>query len=418
MDIPRQNKAKRKRQIRKVLFGVFAVAAVTAITVGLTRLKPAAPSVERSTLLLDTVKRGEMLRQVHGNGTLVPQKVQWIPAPAEGRVENVLVLAGVEVKPDTVIAEMVNPQLEQEATDAEYQVKAIEADLDNLKVKLESDRMTQQSTTASVQSEYDQAKLQLDTDEQLAKEGLVPPLTLRLSRVKVQELANRLKIEQDRLNINAKAITAQIAAQQARVEQLRALAKLRRSQVASLKVVAGTAGVLQEVTVQVGQELQPGANIARVADPTSLKAELRIAETQAKDIALGQHAEIDTRNGVVPGHVVRVDPSSKEGTVGVDVFFDGPLPQGARPDLSVDGTIELERLADVLYVGRPANAQGQSTVGMFRLEPDGQTAVRVPVQLGRTSVNFIEVVGGLREGDQVILSDTSQWDKYDRIRLN
>jgi HlyD family secretion protein len=234
----------------------------------------------------------------------------------------------------------------------------------------------------------------------------------------VQELQNRLKIEQDRLNINSKAITAQIAAQQARVEQLRALAKLRRSQVASLKVVAGTAGVLQEVSVQVGQQLQAGANIARVADPTSLKAELRVAETQAKDIALGQHAEIDTRNGVVPGHVVRVDPSAQQGTVGVDVFFDGPLPQGARPDLSVDGTIELERLADVLYVGRPAFGQGQSTVGMFRLEPDGQTAVRVPVQLGRASVNSVEVVEGLREGDQVILSDTSQWDKYDRIRLN
>jgi HlyD family secretion protein len=418
MDVPRQNKAKRKRQIRNVLLGVLAVAAITAITVGLTRMRPAAPGVERSTLLIDTVKRGEMLRQVHGNGTLVPQKVRWIPAPADGRIENILVQAGVEVTPDTVIAEMTNPQLEQEAQDAEYQVKAIEADLDNLRVKLESDRMTQQATTAGVQSDYSQAKLQLDTDEQLAKDGLVPPLTLRLSRVRVQELQNRLKIEQDRLNINSKAITAQIAAQQARVEQLRALAKLRHSQVASLKVVAGTAGVLQEVSAQVGQQLQAGANIARVADPTSLKAELRVAETQAKDIALGQHAEIDTRNGVVAGHVVRVDPSAQQGTVGVDVFFDGPLPQGARPDLSVDGTIELERLADVLYVGRPAFGQGQSTVGMFRLEPDGQTAVRVPVQLGRASVNSVEVVEGLREGDQVILSDTSQWDKYDRIRLN
>ena len=418
MDIPRQDKAKRKRQLRNVLLGVLAVAAIGAITVGLTRMKPAAPGVERSTQLIDTVKRGEMLRQVRGNGTLVPQKVRWIPAPAEGRVENVLVQPGVEVTPDTVIAEMVNPQLEQEAQDAEYQVKAIEADMDNLRVKLESDRMTQQAATAGVQSEYSQAKLQLDTDEQLAKDGLIPALTLRLSRVRVQELQNRLKIEQDRLGINAKAITAQIAAQQARVEQLRALARLRSSQVSSLKVVAGTAGVLQEVSVQVGQQLQAGANIARVADPTSLKAELRVAETQAKDIALGQHAEIDTRNGVVPGHVVRVDPSSHEGTVGVDVFFDGPLPQGARPDLSVDGTIELERLANVLYVGRPAFGQGQSTVGMFRLEPDGQTAVRVPVQLGRSSVNSVEVVEGLREGDQVILSDTSQWDKYDRIRLN
>jgi HlyD family secretion protein len=418
MDIPRQNKAKRKRQLRNVLLGVFAVAAIAAITVGLTRMKPAAPSVERSTQLIDTVKRGEMLRQVRGNGTLVPQKIRWIPAPAEGRVENVLVQPGVVVTPDTVIVEIINPQLEQEAQDAEFQVKAIEADMDNLRVKLESERMTQQASTAGVQSEYSQAKLQLDTDEQLAKEGLIPALTLRLSRVRVQELANRLRIEQDRLGINAKAVTAQLAAQQARVEQLRALSRLRRNQVSSLKVVAGTAGVLQEVSVQVGQQVQPGANLARVADPTSLKAELRIAETQAKDITLGQHAEIDTRNGVVPGHVVRVDPSSHEGTVGVDVLFDAPLPQGARPDLSVDGTIELERLPNVLYVGRPAFGQGQSTVGMFRIEPDGQTAVRVPVQLGRSSVNSVEVVEGLREGDQVILSDTSQWDKYDRIRLN
>ena len=392
--------------------------AVMAITIGLARLKPAAPSVDRSTVWVDTVKRGPMLRQVRGLGTLVPQQVRWIPAPTEGRVENILVQPGVQVTPGTVILEMVNLQLLQEAQDAEYQVKAIEADLDNLRVRLESERMTQQSATAGVQAEYSQAKLQLDTDEALAKEGLIPPLNLKLSHVRVQELANRLRIEQERLKINTQAIRAQLAAQQARVEQLRALAQLRRSQVASMRVVAGTAGVLQEISVQVGQQVQPGTNLARVADPTSLKAELRIAETQAKDIQIGQPAAIDTRNGVVPGRVIRIDPASREGTVGVDVAFEGQLPPGARPDLSVDGTIELERLTDVLYVGRPAFGQGQSTVGMFRLEDGGKTAVRVPVQLGRSSVNTIEILAGLREGDQVILSDTSQWDSYDRIRLN
>ena len=418
MDIPRQKKGRGARRLRYAVLAVLGVAAVAAITVALARMKPAAPTADRSTLLVDTVKRGQMLRQVRGVGTLIPQQVRWIPAPAEGRVENVLVQPGVVVTPGTVILELTNPQLAQEAQDAEFQVKAIEADMENLRVRLESERMTQQAATAGVQSDYNQARLQLDTDEQLAKEGLVPELNLKLSRVRVQELGNRLSIEQKRLGINATAVRAQLAAQQARVEQLRALARLRRSQVSSLRVLAGTAGVLQEVSVQVGQQVQPGANLARVADPTSLKAELRIAETQAKDITTGQPVQIDTRNGVVPGRVVRIDPSSREGTVGVDVAFDGPLPQGARPDLSVDGTIELERLADVLHVGRPAFGQGQETVGMFRLEPDGQTAVRVPVRLGRSSVNSIEILEGLREGDQVILSDSSQWDGYDRIRLN
>ena len=418
MDIPRQKKGRGARRLRYAVIAVLGVAAVAAITVALARMKPAAPTADRSTLLVDTVKRGQMLRQVRGVGTLIPQQVRWIPAPAEGRVENVLVQPGVVVTPGTVILELTNPQLAQEAQDAEFQVKAIEADMENLRVRLESERMTQQAATAGVQSDYNQARLQLDTDEQLAKEGLVPELNLKLSRVRVQELGNRLSIEQKRLGINATAVRAQLAAQQARVEQLRALARLRRSQVSSLRVLAGTAGVLQEVSVQVGQQVQPGANLARVADPTSLKAELRIAETQAKDITTGQPVQVDTRNGVVPGRVVRIDPSSREGTVGVDVAFDGPLPQGARPDLSVDGTIELERLADVLHVGRPAFGQGQETVGMFRLEADGQTAVRVPVRLGRSSVNSIEILEGLREGDQVILSDSSQWDGYDRIRLN
>ena len=404
--------------MRYALLILAAVCSLAGITIGLARLKPAAPGVDRATILIDTVKRGEMLRQVRGIGTLVPQQVRFIPAPAQGRVENVLVQPGEVVSPGTVIVELTNPQLSQEAHDVEFQVKAIEADTDNLRVRLQGERMTQQAAVAGVQSEYSQAKLQLDTDEALAKEGLIPELNLKLSRVRVQELGNRLRIEQERLGINAKSIEAQITAQKARVEQLRALARLRRSQFASLRVIAGTAGVVQEVSVQVGQQVEPGVNLARVADPTTLKAELRVAETQAKDILIGQTAAVDTRNGVVPGHVMRIDPAAREGTVTVDVALDGPLPQGARPDLGVDGTIELERLSDILYVTRPAFGQGQSTVGMFRLEEGGQGAVRVQVKLGRYSVSTIEVLEGLREGDQVILSDTSQWDSYDRIRLN
>ncbi len=418
MDIPRQKKVARNRRLRHVMYGALALVAVAVVTVGLSRLKPAAPSVDRSTVWIDTVKRGPMLRQVRGLGTLVPEQIRWIPAPAEGRVENILVQPGVEVMPGTVLMELVNPQLAQEAQDAEFQVQAIEADLANLRVRLESDRMTQQAAVASIQAEYNQARLQLDTDEALARDGLIPELNLRLSRVRVEELANRLRIERERVNVNRRSAQAQITAQQARVAQLRALASLRRTQVASMRVIAGTAGVLQQIPVQVGQQVTPGTNLARVADPTSLKAEIRIAETQVRDIALGQPASIDTRNGIVPGRVVRIDPAVREGTVTVDVALDGPLPQGARPDLSVDGTIELERLTDVLYVGRPAFGQGQSTVGMFRLEDGGREAVRVQVRLGRSSVNTIEILDGLREGDQVILSDTSAWDSYDRIRLN
>lgn len=418
MDIPRQKKVARNRRLRHVMYGVLALVAVAVVTFGLSRLKPAAPSVDRSTVWIDTVKRGPMLRQVRGLGTLVPEQIRWIPAPAEGRVENILVQPGVEVTPGTVLMELVNPQLAQEAQDAQFQVQAIEADMANLRVRLESERMTQQAAVASIQSDYNQARLQLDTDEALARDGLIPALNLRLSRVRVEELGNRLQIERQRVNVNRQSAQAQIAAQQARVAQLRALASLRRTQVSSMRVIAGIAGVLQQIPVQVGQQVTPGTNLARVADPTSLKAEIRIAETQVRDIALGQPASIDTRNGVVPGRVVRIDPAVREGTVTVDVALEGPLPQGARPDLSVDGTIELERLTDVLFVGRPAFGQGQSTVGMFRLENGGREAVRVQVRLGRSSVNTIEIVEGLREGDQVILSDTSAWDSYDRIRLN
>jgi HlyD family secretion protein len=417
MDIKRPAKSKLKKRIRTVLLIIVGLAAVGGITYALAKMKPAAPTLDRSTAVIDTVKRGEMVREVHGNGTLVPQVTRWIPAPADGRVEKILVQAGVEVGAGTVIVELSNPEMEQQAIDAAFQVKTSEAEAENLRVKLESDTMTQQSQIASIKAEYSQARLQLDSDEALAKQGLVADLPLKVSRVHVEDLANRLKVEQQRLVISAKSTKAQLNAQQSRVAQLRALAKLKKDQVDALKVHAGTNGVLQQVTVQEGQQVTPGLNIARIADPASLKAELKIAETQIKDVKIGQTAKVDTRNGVIEGQVSRIDPAAREGTFTVDVSFNGPLPPSARPDLSVDGTVELERLKNVLYVGRPAFGQGQQTVGMFRLSADGQEATRTQVNLGASSVSTIEILAGLREGDQVIISDTSTVDNYNVIRL-
>lgn len=419
MDIKREKKSGiRSRRFRTVLYAIVGLCVVALITYGVSRLKPAAPTVERATLWIDTVKRGQMLRQVRGTGTLVPEDVRVIAAATQGRVERILVQPGTEVGAGTVLIELSNPELQQSSVDAEYQLRAAEADYNNLKVKLESDRMSQQAVAANVHSEYEQAKLQLDTDETLAKDGLVAPLTLKLSRVRVAELSNRYNLEQKRLEVSVKSAQAQLASQQARISQLQALLKLKQSQVQTLGVVAGTNGVLQQMQVEVGQQVSPGTNLARVVEPQHLKAELKIAETQAKDIQLGQQAEIDTRNGVIPGHVSRIDPAAQQGTVTVDVALEGQLPQGARPDLTVDGTVELERLENVIYVGRPAFGQSQSTVSMFKLEPDGKAAVRVPVKLGRSSVNTIEVLEGLQPGDQVVLSDTSAWDAYNRILLN
>jgi HlyD family secretion protein len=418
MDIQRKKSGARSRRFRKALYAVVGLGAIALITYGVSRLKPAAPSVERSTLLIDTVKRGQMLRQVRGNGALVPEDIRVIAASTQGRVERILVQPGTEVNAGTLLIELSNPELQQSSVDAEYQLRAAEADYNNLTVKLESDRMNQQVVAAGVHSEYEQAKLQLDTDEVLAKDGLVAPLSLKLSRVRLAELANRYSLEQKRLDVSVKSAQAQLASQQARISQLQALLKLKKSQVETLGVMAGTSGVLQQMQVEVGQQVTPGTNLARVVEPQHLKAELKIAETQAKDIQLGQQAAIDTRNGVIPGHVSRIDPAAQQGTVTIDVALDGQLPQGARPDLTVDGTIELERLSDVIYVGRPAFGQSQSTVKMFKLEGDGKAAVRVTVQLGRSSVNAIEVLEGLQPGDQVVLSDTSAWDAFDRILLN
>jgi HlyD family secretion protein len=417
MDIKRPPKSKIKKKIRNAVMIVIGVAAIGGITYGLTKLKPAAPTLDRSTAVIETVKRGEMVRDVRGNGTLVPELTRMVPAPADGRVERILLKAGVEVDPSTVIVELSNPQLEQQAVDTELQVKAAEADQENLKVRLESEAMTQKAAIATINSQYSQAKLQLDADEKLYEQKLVAELNIKISRVAVQDLANRLKVEQERLAVGVKSSKAQMNAAASRLNQLRALATLRRQEVDALKVRAGTAGVLQQVSVSEGQQVTPGFNIARVADPASLKAVLRVAETQIKDVRIGQPVIVDTRNGLIQGTVSRIDPAAREGTFEIDATLNGPLPPSARPDLSVDGTIELERLKDVLKVGRPAFGQAQQTIGMFVLTPDGTEAERRTVKLGRNSVSTIEILEGLKEGDQVIISDTSALDSYNRIRV-
>lgn len=417
MDIKRPPKSKIKKKIRNAVMIVIGLAAIGGITYGLTKLKPAAPTLDRSTAVIETVKRGEMVRDVRGNGTLVPDVTRWVPAPADGRVERILLKAGVEVDPSTVIVELSNPQLEQQATDTEFQVKAAEADQENLKVRLESETMTQKAQIATINSQYSQAKLQLDADEVLYKQQLVAELTLKISRVAVQDLSNRLKVEQERLAVMSRSTRAQLNAATSRLQQLRALATLRRQEVEGLKVRAGSGGVLQQVLVTEGQQVTPGFNIARVADPASLKAVLRVAETQISGVRIGQPVVVDTRNGLIQGTVSRIDPAAREGTFEIDASLIGPLPPSARPDLSVDGTIELERLQNVLKVGRPAFGQAQQTIGMFVLTPDGTEAERRSVKLGRNSVSTIEIVEGLKEGDQVIISDTSALDSYNRIRI-
>src|SRR5215204_4088469 len=417
MDIKRPPKSKIKKKIRTALMIVIGLAAIGGITYGLTKLKPAAPTLDRSTAVIETVKRGEMVRDVRGNGTLVPELTRMVPAPADGRIEKILLKAGVEVDPSTVIAELSNPQLEQTAVDTEFQVKAAEADRENLKVRLESEAMTQKAAIATINAQYSQAKLQLDADEKLEKEGLVADLTLKISRVTVQDLANRLKVEQERLAVSSRSVKAQMNAAASRLDQLRALAALRRQEVESLKVRAGSGGVLQQVLITEGQQVTPGTNIARVADPASLKAVLRVAETQISGVRIGQPVIVDTRNGLIQGTVSRIDPAAREGTFEIDATLIGPLPPSARPDLSVDGTIELERLKDVLKVGRPAFGQAQQTIGMFVLSADGTEAERRSVKLGRNSVSQIEILEGLKEGDQVIISDTTALDSYNRIRV-
>jgi HlyD family secretion protein len=417
VDIPRGEEVKRRKRIKQSIYAISALTAIILITVGVSRLKPAAPTVDRATVWIDTVKQGPMVRQVRGSGTLVPEDIRWIPANTQGRVERIVLRAGAQVTQESVILELSNPELEQTVLGDKANWQAAEANLKSRQADLESALLNQRAATARVEADYRQAALQLEANESLYKDKLISELQLKQSRSQAQELKNRWEIEQKRTEIAAQNIKAQLAPPEAEVQRLRTMYQLHFRQLDELKVRAGMAGVLQVVPVEVGQQVQPGANLARVANPRTLKAELRIPETQTKDLAIGQLASIDTRNGVVEGRVSRIDPAAQNGTVGVDVSLTGALPPGARPDLSVDGTVELERLNNVVYVGRPAFGQENSTVGLFRLTEGGE-AVRISVQLGRSSVNTIEIVNGLRPGDQVVLSDMSAWDQYERIRLN
>ena len=417
MDIKRPDQSAAKRK-KRLLYGGLAAIALIAITVALGRLKPAAPTVERNLVYIDTVKQGQMLRQVRGLGTLVPEEIRWIAARTQGRVDKIILRPGAVVTPDSIILMLANPDVEQAAANADSQLKAVEAELASLEVTIQSGVLQAESVAASARADFEQTKLSAAVNEQLFREGLVSKLDLDLSKVRAEQAATRHSIEQRRFQFAKDAVKPQLAVKQAEVDRVRALAKLRRDELDALAVRSSMAGVLQLLPVEVGAQVQPGSNLARVADPSRLKAEIRIAETQARDIQIGQVAQIDTRNGLVEGKVARIDPSVQNGTVTVDVHLAGELPRGARPDLSVDGTIELERLADVVHVGRPAFGQERGTVGIFKLDTDGAHAVRTQVKLGRSSVNAVEIVDGLRPGDRVILSDMSQWDANDRVKLN
>ncbi len=418
MDIERPEFKKQKRR-KQILWIAAGLTILVVATVGIARLKPASPTVERATIWTDTVKRGSMLRQVRGLGSLIPshEDVQQIPAETEATVIRILQLPGSLVRPDTVLVEMTNPQLEQEALDAQLQVKAAEAEYASLRVKLNSDLMNQKAGAATVSADYNEAQRQAQTDKALYDLGVISGLAAKASEGKAQELVVRNQIEDQRLDINEKAIASELAVQQAKVEEMRALADLKQKQLAKLKVHAGVEGVLVELPLSVGQHVLPGAELAKIVQPNHLMAELKIPETQARDVTMGEPASIDTHNGVISGNVSRVDPAVQNGTVTVDVKLTGELPKGARPDLSVDGTIDLEKLENVLYVGRPAFGQESSTISMFKVDPDGQSATRVQVKTGRASVNLIQIDSGLHEGDTVILSDMSRWDNTDRVRL-
>jgi HlyD family secretion protein len=416
MDIQRPSNARAKK-IRRIAYGTIALILIGGVTYGLSKLKPAAPYVDPGTVWSDSVKRGPMLREVRGLGTLVPEDIRWVAAQTDAHVDKWVLRPPAIVKPNSIIMELSDPTVQRDAVDAEYQLKGAEADYQNMRVQVNSDLMSQKATEASVRSDYEQAKINHDVKAKLVKEGLEPEMNERLTRVQEEQLKIRVELEGERTKIATDSGNAKLAAQQAKVEEMKALYGLKQSQVEALHVRAGIDGVLQLLPVDVGQHVTPGMNLARVADPKKLRAEVKIAETQAKDVVPGQKASIDTRNGIVGGHVSRVDPSVINGTVTVDVTIDDPLPPGARPDLSVDGTITLENLSNVLFVGRPVHGQSDSTIGIFKLNEDGSEATRVNVKLGRSSVNTIEIQEGLKVGDKVILSDMSAWDNFDRVRL-
>lgn len=408
---------RRKRRLRRALYVVAGTLALGLATLGLSRLKPAPPSVDRSTVWIDTVKRGAMDIQVRGLGKLVPETNLWIAATTDGRVTERPILPGTAVRPRTVLLVLSNPQLQQETLDAEWQLKQAQADYNSLKAQLSSQVMNQRAAAAAAKSAYLQAKLQSADDHQLAKLGLGPQITAQLSAAKAEAAKTSDQIASDQVSVLEQSAAAQLAAQQAKIEQLRAMYNLKKSQVDSLTVRAGATGVLEELPVKMGQQVTAGTVLAKVAQPSHLKAQLQIAETQAKDIELGLKATIDTHNGIIPGHVTRIDPTVQNGTRTVDVELDGPLPPGAVPDLSVDGTVEIAHLSDVTYVGRPAFAESDSTISLFKLMDGDHQAVRVRVKVGRASVNAIQILSGLSVGDEVILSDMSRWDAFDRVRL-
>ncbi|MBZ5495534.1 MAG: HlyD family efflux transporter periplasmic adaptor subunit [Acidobacteriia bacterium] len=417
MDIPRKSQA-RKRRILRTLYAILVLALAAGITLALRRLKPAPPSVEFSTVWVSTVKRGNIKREVRGPGTLVPEEIRWVAAQASGRVERRLVQPGAFVKPDTVLIELSNPQLEQEVLTALSDWKSSESDFTDYKVKLEVDELNTDARLAQLESDYSTAKMRSEAQDNLALYGLTTDLDVRQARETAANTARQLDLQRKLKEKNKESIVAQLAIRQRAVDKLHAVYDLKNRELMQLKVRAGVDGVLQEMKVEEGKQIGIGTDVARVANPRKLKAELKIMETQAKDVQLGQIASIDMHgNSLIPGRVIRKDPTVLSGTVTVDVALDGDLPKGAIPDLSVDGTIELERLNDVVYVERPTQGQEGSTIGLFKLTPDGKEASRVQVKIGRVSVSTVEILGGLNPGDRVILSDMSAQDAYDRIRI-
>ena len=417
VDIKRDPAILKKKRMRQSAYAVVGVIAIIMVTIGVSRLKPAAPEVERTAVWIDTVKRGPMTRAVRGAGRLVPEDIRWITATTTGRVERIVIRPGAQVSPGTVIVELSNPQLQQQVMQARLSVQSAQAALANRKSELERQLLTQQSDLANLEAQLQQARNLLEAEERLSKDGLSAEITLKSRRSDVEVLNNQVTLAKLSLKMAQDGLSSQMAPQVASVNQLTAEYQLRQSELGDLQVKSTMSGQLQELPVEVGQQVGAGVNVARVSNPAALKAELQIAETQTRDLAIGLPAEIDTRNGIVRGRVSRINPAAQGGTVGVDVILEGALPAGARPDLSVDGTIQIEHLPDVIQVGAPAFGAENSTVQLFKLDGQGE-AHRVQVRLGRRSVSLVEVLEGLQPGDQVILSDMSQYDANDRVRIN
>lgn len=420
MDIARPE-LKRKKKIRQIIYGCVGAVVVLGVTLGLSRLKPANPSVDKGTLWPETVEKGPMVVDVHGLGTLVPEKINFVSAPSDGIVKDHM-LAGVDVKANTVIMNLDSPQLTQQTLDAEYQVKGAQATLEQTKASLDNQLMALRTTAAGVSSQYRTADLERDRQEKLFKAGIAADVDVKKAEIAAEELKKQNDLAQDEVKTFEDSMNSQLAVQQATVDQKKALYALDKSLLDQLHIRAGIDGVLQEVDVEVGQKIAQGVLIAKVANQTQLKAALQIPETQANQIKDLQKASIDTHVGIIPGHVIRIDPQVANGTRTVDVHLDGALPQGAVPQLSVEGTVEITRLADVVYVGRPVHGEANSTIGLFRVDggvqwSDAKTASKVQVQVGVVSVNKIQILGGLKVGDVVILSDMSQDDAYDHIDL-